>query len=122
MEDLMALEQPDFTTMNDAEIADWQYAHRRELDAAIDTDDYETVGAVPAKEPATVTSFRMPPGELEQIRAAAAAEGVTMSEWIRHACTSALGVPSAVPDRAHIIELLSALRRTLDEAERTVRA
>ena len=117
----MALEQPDFSTMTDAEIADWQYAHREELDAALDGDDYETVEAEPAKDVATVTSFRMPPGELEQIRIAAKAEGVTMSEWIRNACKAALGRPAPAPDRAHIIELLDVLRRTVEEADRTVR-
>ena len=117
----MALEQPDFSTMTDAEIADWQYAHREELDAVLDGDDYETVEAEPAKDVATVTSFRMPPGELEQIRIAAKAEGVTMSEWIRSACKAALGRPAPAPDRAHIIELLDVLRRTVEEADRTVR-
>jgi hypothetical protein len=118
----MALEQPDFLTMSDAEIADWQYAHRDELDEALGTDDYETVNAEPAKDVATVTSFRMPPGELEEIRIAAKAEGLTMSEWIRNACKAALGRPAPAPDRAHIIELLDVLRRTVEEADRTVRA
>jgi hypothetical protein len=118
----MALEQPDFSTMSDAEIADWQYAHRDELDEALDSDDYETVEAEPAKDVATVTSFRMPPGELEEIRVAAKAEGLTMSEWIRNACKAALGRPALAPDRAHIIKLLDVLRRTVEEADRTVRA
>jgi hypothetical protein len=117
----MALEHPDFSTMTDAEIADWQYAHRDELDEALDSDDYDTVEAEPAKDVATVTSFRMPPGELEQIRLAAKVEGVTMSEWIRNACKAALGRPAPAPDRAHIIELLDVLRRTVEEADRTVR-
>lgn len=97
-----------------------QAAH--DLDAALDSDDYEIVEAMRSKDVATVTSFRMPPGELEQIRAAAVAEGVTMSEWIRNACKAALGKPAPVPDRAHIIELLDVLRRTVEEADRTVRA
>jgi predicted HicB family RNase H-like nuclease len=87
----MTLEHPAFSTMSDAEIADWQHAHRDELDEALHTTTYETVEAQPAKDVATVTSFRMPPGELEQIRIAAKAEGVTMSEWIRGACKAALG-------------------------------
>jgi hypothetical protein len=122
LEIVMAAEQPDFSKMSDAEIADWQYAHRDELDAALDSDDHEPVEAVAANDVATVTSFRMPPGELEQIRAATAADGVTMSEWIRNACKAALGKPAPVPDRAHIIELLDVLRRTVEEADRTVRA
>lgn len=118
----MALQHPDFSTMTDEEVADWQYANRAELDAELDSDDYETVDAIPAKDVATVTSFRMPPGELEQIRAAARAEGLTMSEWIRNACKAALGKPAPIPDRAHIIELLDVLRRTVEEADRSVRA
>lgn len=118
----MMLEQPDFSTMTDAEIAKWQYEHRDELDAELDADDYETVDATPAKDVATVTSFRMPPGELEQIRLAARADGLTMSEWIRNACKSALGRPTPMPDRAHIIELLDVLRRTVEEADRTLKA
>jgi hypothetical protein len=90
----MALEHPDFSTMSDAEIAGWQYARRTELDDALDSDDYETVEAQSAKDVATITSFRMPPGELEQIRTAAKTDGVTMSEWIRNACTAALGRPA----------------------------
>ncbi len=118
----MALEHPDLSTMTDAEVADWQYAHRDELDAELDTQDCETVDAAPAKDVATVTSFRMPPGELEQIRMAARAEGLTMSEWIRNACKVALGRPPSLPDRAHIIDLLDVLRRTVEEADRTVKS
>ena len=108
--------------MTDAEIAEWQYAHRDELDAELDSDEYETVEATPTKDVATVTSFRMPPDELEQIRLAARAEGLTLSEWIRNACKAALGRPAAMPERAHIIELLDVLRRTVEEADRTVRS
>lgn len=118
----MALEHPDFSTMTDAEIAQWQYAHRDQLDAELDTDEYDNVDASPAKDTATVTSFRMPPGELEQIRDAARSEALTMSEWIRNACKSALGRPAPLPDRAHIIELLDVLRRTVEEADRTVKS
>lgn len=118
----MALEHPDFTTMTDAEIADWQYAHRDQLDAELDSDDYETVDASATKDVATVTSFRMPPGELEQIRVAARDAGMTMSEWMRNACKTALGRPAPMPDRRHIIELLDVLRRTVDEADRTVKS
>lgn len=118
----MPLDHPDFSTMTDAEIAEWQYAHRDELDAELDSDEYETVDASPTKDVATVTSFRMPPGELEQIRVAARAEGLTMSEWIRNACTAALGRPTPMPDRAHIIELLDVLRRTVEEADRTIKS
>lgn len=122
MEAVMAFEHPDFSAMTDAEIAEWQYAHRDQLDAELETDDYETVDATRAKNVATVTSFRMPPGELEQIRVAARAEGLTMSEWIRNACKTALGRPAPIPDRAHIIELLDVLRRTVEEADRTVKS
>lgn len=118
----MTLEQPDFSTMTDAEIADWQYAHRDQLDAELDTDDYETVEAAPASDVATVTSFRMPPGELEHIRRAARSEGLSLSQWIRNACKAALGQPAPMPDRAHIIELLDVLRRTVEEADRTMKA
>ena len=118
----MTGQHPDFSAMTEGEIADWQYAHRDELDASIDGDDYETVEAAPVKVVATVTSFRMPPGELEQIREAAASEGLSLSEWIRGACKAALGKPAPVPDRAHIIELLGLLRRTVDEAEQSVKA
>lgn len=64
----------------------------------------------------------MPPGELEQIRLAARAEGLTMSEWIRNACKTELGRPAPMPERAHIIELIDVLRRTVEEADRTVRS
>lgn len=103
----------------------FQNTHRHRADAG-DVHpirhDYETVVATPAKDVATVTSFRMPPGELEQTRHAARTDGVTISEWIRSACKTALGRPASMPDRAHIIELLDVLRRTVEEADRTVKA
>lgn len=38
------LEHPDFDTMTEAEIADWQYAHKDELDAELnDPEKWETV-------------------------------------------------------------------------------
>ena len=90
----MTDKHPDFSAMTEGEIADWQYAHRDELDTAVDGDDYEVVEAAPVKEVATVTSFRMPPGELEQIREAAASEALSLSEWIRG---SVQGRPSGNP-------------------------
>jgi hypothetical protein len=34
---------PDFSKMTDAELADWQYAHRDELDAEWERGEYEPV-------------------------------------------------------------------------------
>ena len=45
----MAAEQLDFSKMSDAEIADWQYAHRDELDAELYSDDYETLKPCPPR-------------------------------------------------------------------------
>jgi hypothetical protein len=120
MEDLMPLDYPDFSTMSDAEIADWQYAHKDDLDDALVGDDYERVDARPATNAAVVTSFRMPPGELEEIRSASDAAGLTLSEWIRSACKAALGRPAPSLDRAELTRLLQAARRDVAEAERLV--
>ena len=69
-----------------------------------------------------MTSFRLQPGDFERIRAAAGAQGLTTSQWIRNACMAALGRTAPVPDRARVVELLQAVRRTAEEAERAVRA
>lgn len=115
----MVAGQPGFSKMRDAEIADWQYD---EPDAALGQRRLRDRRGHARQGRGDGHIVRMPPGELDQIRAAAAADGVTMSEWIGNACKAALGkpAPAPVPDRAHIIGLLDVLRRTVEETDRTV--
>lgn len=75
------MSQPDFDTMTDAELADYQYAHRDDpLGAEADLLDVEMEIAHPLS---VSMSFRLPPQEASAIRAAAERSGMTMSDWIR---------------------------------------
>lgn len=76
----------DVDELTDAELAEWQYAHREELDA----EDGELADIEIAPELSVSMSFRLPGHEADAIRSASAASGLTMSDWIRRACASAL--------------------------------
>ena len=72
--------------MTDAELAEWQYAHRDELESAAD----EEVEIEISPQLSVTISFRLPGHEADAIREAARDAGVSLSEWIRRACTDAL--------------------------------
>lgn len=76
--------EPDFEKMTDAEIADWQYAHKDELDD--DLEDAEEVEVEVAKPLEVTTSFRMTAEEAAFIRSAAKDAKMSVSQWIRQAC------------------------------------
>ena len=104
--------------MTEAELADWHYTHREELDA----DQGETVEVDLSPQLSVTISFRLPGAEADAIRQAAQREGLTLSSWIRHACTDALS-PTAPGrrDRRDAAELrdaareLEAIARRLDD-------
>ncbi|MGH3802844.1 MAG: DUF6887 family protein [Pseudonocardiaceae bacterium] len=79
--------QPDFETMTDVELADYQYAHRDDpLGAEADLEEVEIA------HPLSVSmSFRLPPLEASAIRAAAEQAGMSVSDWIRGVCSAAAG-------------------------------
>jgi hypothetical protein len=93
--------------MTDAELAEWQYAHRDELDA----DEGEEVEVEVSPQLSVTISFRLPGAEADAIRGAARDAGVSLSAWIRDACADAL-VPdeSARSGRAIEAELRDATR------------
>ncbi|MGH3545579.1 MAG: plasmid mobilization protein [Mycobacteriales bacterium] len=73
--------------LTDAEVADWQYAHRAEMDVDLEVGE---IIAVEYPETISVTmSFRAPAQEAQAIRHAAAERGMSLSEWIRAACETA---------------------------------
>lgn len=90
--------------MTDAELADWHYAHREELNA----DPGEPVEDLEISPNISITmSFRLSGAEADAIREAAAEAGVNFSEWIRAACASAV---SGQPTRPKSTALDDALR------------
>ena len=76
----------DSRDMSEAELAEWQYAHRQELDA----EEGELVDVEIARQLSVTMSFRLPGAEADAIRQAADAADMTLSEWIRQACADAL--------------------------------
>lgn len=74
--------------MTDSELADWQYAHRDELESA--AGDAEVIEIPPGPRTTTI-SLRLPLDEAARITKAAEGAGVSRSEWIRNACARAVG-------------------------------
>jgi uncharacterized protein (DUF1778 family) len=86
--------QRDFETMTDAELADYQYAHRDDpLGAEADLEEVEVEIAHPLS---VSMSFRLPPPEASAIRTAAAQAGMNVSDWIRGVCSAAAGKDASV--------------------------
>lgn len=86
--------QHDFETMTDAELADYQYAHRdTPLGADADLEDVEVEIAHPFS---VSMSFRLPAHEAEAIRSAAEQAGMSVSDWIRGVCSAAASEDASV--------------------------
>lgn len=86
--------QDDFEAMTDAELADYQYAHR---DAPLGADaDLEDVGVEIAHPLSVSMSFRLPPHEAKAMRSAAEQAGMSVSDWIRRACSAAASEDTSV--------------------------
>jgi uncharacterized protein (DUF1778 family) len=109
--------QRDFETMTDAELADYQYAHRDDpLGAEADLEDVE----VDIAHPLSVSiSFRLPPHEAGAIRAAAEQAGMNVSDWIRGVCSAAAGkdAPVVSPVPVQRVNMTKA-RRLVAELDR----
>ncbi|TVR31083.1 MAG: hypothetical protein EA388_13915 [Nitriliruptor sp.] len=107
--------------MNDiteAELAEWQYAHRDELDS----EQGEEVEVDISPHLSVTLSFRLPGAEADAIRQAAKDAGMTLSEWVRQACRDALDPDrSARSHRAAQSELRDATRQ-LEELARRLEA
>lgn len=107
--------------MTDAELAEWQYAHRDELES----DEGEEVELEISPQLSVTISFRLPGAEADAIREAARDAGVSLSEWIRQACADALQ-PDETGNRRRAVQAelrdasrdLEALARRLDAAAR----
>lgn len=114
--------QPDFDTMTDAELADYQYTHRE--DPLGDDADLEEIEVEIAHPLSVSMSFRLPPEEASAIRTAAEQAGMSMSDWIRGVCAAAAQgdapVDAPVPrQRVNIAKarrLLAQLDRELNRA------
>lgn len=105
--------------MTEAELAEWQYAHRDELGS----DEGEEVEVEISPQLSVTISFRLPGREADAIRVAARDAEVSLSQWIRQACAEGLSPDeTASSQRALQAELrdvtheLEALVRRLDAA------
>lgn len=105
----------------EGELAAWQYDHRDELDSK----EGEKVEVDISPQLSVTLSFRLPGAEADAIRQAATAAGMSLSEWIRQACSDALdpdrrarshrAVQTELRDATHQLEELA---RRLDAASR----
>jgi transposase-like protein len=94
--------------MTEAQLAEWQYAHRPELES----DEGEEVEVDISPQLSVTISFRLPGAEADAIREAAREAGLSLSQWIRQACADALD-PDNTGDsrRAAQAELRDATRQ-----------
>ncbi|MDR7300948.1 ribbon-helix-helix protein, CopG family [Haloactinomyces albus] len=81
--------EPEFANMTDAELAEWQYAHKDELDAEWEQGDYEPVEVELAPTFEVTRSFRLPVADARLIDEAAERAGTSRSEWIRRTLLAA---------------------------------
>lgn len=79
----------DPSEITEAELAQWQYDHRAQLDADAEVDEVVEDLEITAEVSITM-SFRLPGTEADAIRETAAARGQTLTEFIRSACRAAV--------------------------------
>lgn len=104
-------DDPDFANMTDAELAEWQYAHKDELDAEWAQGNYESVDVELAPTFEVTRSFRLPIADAHLIDEAAQRAGTSRSDWIRRTLLAAAR-PSAEPgiSRADLRRVADLLR------------
>jgi len=107
--------------LTDAELAEWQYAYKDELDAQ----EGGVVDVEVSPQFSVTMSFRLPGDEADAIRHAAGSAGISLSEWIRRACADAL--EDSEGQHAHLqvateidraVQHLDVTRRVLEAAKR----
>lgn len=82
-----------------------------------DVDEGEVVEVAVARPLTSTFSLRIPASELDAIRAEASNAGVSVSEWVRTACATALGTEES----RQLVEIL-ANRAALQQLVRRLRA
>lgn len=86
-----------------------------------DIDDGEVVEVEVARPLTSTFSLRIPASELDAIRAEASNAGVSVSEWVRTACTTALStqenrqVVEILANRAALQQLVRRLRELVEQ-------
>jgi uncharacterized protein (DUF1778 family) len=112
--------QPDFETMTDAELADYQYTHRDDpLGAEADLEEVEVEIAHPLS---VSMSFRLPPHEANAIRAAAEQTGMSVSDWIRGVCSAAAAKDASVDAPVPVQRVnMTRARRLVAELDRELK-
>ena len=96
--------------MTEAELAEWQYAHRDELES----EEGEEVEVEISPQLSVTISFRLPGAEADAIREAARDAGLSLSEWIRQACAAALEPDETTRSRRGIQTELREATRELE--------
>lgn len=114
--------EPDFSRMSDAELAEWQYAHRDELDDEMRRGEYEPVEMHIEPTFEVTRSFRLPAVDAQLIDEAAERSGLSRSEWIRGVLLAAAR-RDAEPvitrvELQRVAELLRTAERLVDPALR----
>lgn len=104
----------DLDAMTEAELVEWQYAHRDDLDS----DEGEAVDADISPQLSVTLSFRVPGSEADAIREAAREAGLSMSEWIRRACAVAAAPDAAAAQAREAQEALDEAVRLVKTAQR----
>jgi uncharacterized protein (DUF1778 family) len=109
MEDLMGHSAK---RMTDAQMADWHYAHKAELDAHMDQD--EEIPVEYGEKISITMSFRLPAEEADVIRHAASDAHISLSEWIRTACKKVAGQVVSQPRNKELDAAINTLVRDVD--------
>lgn len=104
----------DLDQMTEAELAEWQYAHRDELDA----EEGEPVHADISPQLSVTLSFRLPGAEADAIREAAREAGMSMSEWIRQTCAVVAAPEDAAAQAREAQGALDEAVRSIQTAQR----
>ncbi|TWF93707.1 ribbon-helix-helix protein, CopG family [Saccharopolyspora dendranthemae] len=117
-------QDPDFESMSYAELAEWQYAHREELDDEFERGEYEPVEVEISPNLEVTRSFRLPAIDAELIDQAVERSGLSRSEWIRDVLLAAAkgegDSPVSKVDLQQALELLHRVENLVDPAHQHV--
>ncbi len=108
----------DLNELTEAELAEWQYAHRDELDA----EEGEEAEVEFAPQVSVTMSFRLSGAEADTIRDAAREAGLSLSEWIRRTAADAMRPDGGRRNRNDVDKELLKTERELDAMRKRLEA
>lgn len=98
--------------MTEEQLADWQYAHRQQMDA----DEGDEVDVDISPRLSVTMSFRLPADEADAIRTTASRAGMTLSDWIRRACAAAVQEDETRTSLTPVVQQLAEVFQDLTDA------